>query len=283
MTEEQKRVCFVDTDIKDIGEKYKPLEYMALADALAPGEKPVSTQILRTGPGRNNEMWIAAANALGVEGVNAMHIAALLEHGQLDEETQSWVAEEYDRISRSPESATRKIELSRLLSRIGWPLTGERSIDGTFLTNMHFSTGMGIETAIDVAVAGYEVATRELQLTQVCDPNQKIENGESLTDREQNLINLCTRFQKALTSHIDRTGKLPHEWSLQDVKRFNLLHAKLTMAQTTASLQEHTAQTTSLVEQEFLLPTVEQLVEIGAVDLEAIKEYFYQNNRHFQN
>lgn len=229
-------VVFHDTDITN-PEGYAALEHIALPYALPVGEIQ-STYVARTGEGRNNEPWVLAGNMTGMSHLN-------------------------------PEM----MKMSMLMGTFTWPLTGERALKASVAETLPWSSGMGIETTLNVNMAGIDLKNGERGVMQVLNPNPKMEDRMSPRDREFAIVFRCAAQLQALTKDVNRFQTPLHEWSLQQIGEYNAWYGGVQTSQAVPS-GANTHQPNSFVnmESDYILPSVEQLDALEAIDWEAIQD-----------
>ena len=218
-------VAWHDTDVQNPHE-YDALTHLYVPDTYAGGQKIRARRVARNGEGRNNEMWQAEANQLGAASITAIKERFLNPqkenpHGISDSE---FFARE-----------KRMMELALLLANNTWPITGERAGQ---VRDIPFSTGMGIETLMDIYDAGLDVRDQDNTVAQIGNPNQKIENAVVDTKREWMLMNYCADFQRIVSEHIFTTGRMLHEWRLEDIRDFNNKYADMLQTYAVTCLQK---------------------------------------------
>jgi hypothetical protein len=246
----QRPVCFHDTDIMNPDE-YDALRHMMLPYAYrVGGQDPEAVHIARNGSGRRNEPWTIQTN---VERNTAL---AMLKARMLGRDMVPHLSDR--ELQRRTLDAMR---LEIIMGTYTWPLTGERIVDAR---DLPLSTGMGIETILDVGVAGKDVRNRTNTIAQVADPAPKTENGISTDSKDFALISLCTVWQKNLADHIMRTGRMPHEWSVDDIRDFNLVYGGMPNIHAAPSDHPNASPHHAYAPSEFVLPSLKQIREIEA-------------------
>ena len=257
---EKQFVMFHDTDIVNTGPHegshearsgdYAALEHLALPYAYPLDDGQIySSMLLKTGAGRNNEPWLLLANMLAKAA------------------------------KRRGNAETAK--LATLLGALGWPLSGERTLSGTVETHqgkiplaraIPFSTGMGIETHIDVTLAGIDVKDGRRHVMQVANPNPKIENGESLDDREYALIAGCANYMGEVVDHIEEVGRGIIDWTPEDIGRFNEVSGGVGHDIFVPNKNEHHENAPVVIRTDYVLPSMQQLRDLGVVDWDKVQE-----------
>jgi hypothetical protein len=225
-------ILFHDTDITNPDE-YGVLPLIAASLGANGGLHDTSSAlyIARTGPGRNNEGWTATMShhARGGTLGSHEHMAAAL-----------------------------------LAARIVWPLTGERLIPGSMLVDMPWTTGMSIETQMNLCLVGREVREGRLILNQVCNPSPKVESAVSEPVREFALVNGCADFALRALTFSETTKRLPHEFDVADVRAFNYAHGGKQVWSYYQS-NNHAANVSASRTTDFMLPSLRQMKEMGAL------------------
>src|SRR3989344_8860045 len=246
-------IVFHDTDIINPGpdslddlrgseEDYAALDYLALPLAYPVG--PVTAiNIVRTGTGRNNESW----------------------HGENQHQLDPI------HTVRTKEQRLAQI-LAHHLGSIVWPLTGERLIRGDILRNIPWTTDMNIETLLNVTLAGIDLRSGERGIMQVADPAHKSEAGESIPPREWCLLYGCESGLRTYFQTIQESGRLLHEWDPVDIGIYNLYYGNRSHRTITKGRYDHQPNVVTKYKRGLLLPSINSLIQIGAVDLEAIRQ-----------
>lgn len=265
-------VAYHDTDITNPKE-YDALTHLYIPHTYARGQEVTVSRIARNGQGRNNEIWQAAANQIGTEA------AVDLKQKFLDPTASNPEGISDDEFYRRVKG---QIDLSTLMGNNTWPLTGERTGK---VYDLIFSTGMGIETQADLHDAGIDVRNKDNTVAQTGNPNPKIENAESETSREFMLINYCANYQKQVAEHIMRTGRMLHEWTVDDIRTFNNMYADLVQTFAVPNEAPNAAPARGLAPTEYMIPSIKhirQLEEeqgISLVDWDKMREVFMQQNK----
>lgn len=265
-------VAYHDTDITNPKE-YDALTHLYIPHTYARGQEVNVSRIARNGQGRNNEIWQASANQIGTEA------AVQLKQKFLDPNAPNPEGMTDDEFYRRIKG---QLEISTLLGNNTWPLTGERAGK---MYDVIFSTGMGIETQVDMHDAGIDVRNKDNTVAQTGNPNPKNENAESETSREFMLINYCGNYQKQVADHIMRTGRMLHEWTLDDIRTFNNTYADLVQTFAVPSEAPNAAPARGLAPTEYMIPSIRhirQLEEeqgISLVNWDKLREVFMQQNK----
>ncbi len=251
-----KTVIFHDTDITNPGSEdaqrsesgsYGALEHLAIPYTYPLDSGTIhSTMIARTGTGRNNEPWLYQANM----------IAAM---------------------SHLPKMQ----RLAVLLGSLEWPLSGERTIGGNITSHdgsikpliheLAFPVGMGVETYMNIALAGIDAKTGRRSVFQVANPNPKLENRESPRDREYGLIFGCAKNLNFLARHVEETGKHVIDWDIDDIASFNQKHGGRRDMLSVPSPIDHQPNRVVSSGVDVLLPSISMLESLGAVNWDKVK------------
>lgn len=238
-------VAFHDTDIVNCGpsdgsrgsiEDYAALDYLGLPFAFPVGEIN-AVHIGRTGPGRNNESW----------------------HG----ENQHYLSKDM------PHDVRR---LAHNIAPLMWPLTGERLIKGDVLKRMPWAVDMNIETLLDFTLAGLNVESGEQRVMQVANPAQKIENRESTDPREWGMIYGCEKTLRTYYDMYRGTGRLAHQWDIGDIQYYNHIYGNRSDVTATKAAAQHMPNTLQKVVRGVLMPSIEQMLELGVIDIEGLQK-----------
>ncbi len=236
---QNRMVLFSDTDFIDPWE-YDSLAHLAIPLTIDDGFEPRLIKTAKTGAGRNNEAWTREANAVATD--------------------------------------PRQHELTRgaalLCQQLVWPLSGNLAMHGADLYNMPFATGTGIETQMVVYYAGRQLESGRAEVAQVCNPNALTEEGESRPVRESALIGRCQTWLRLTLEACGQYEKLLHQWDASEIADFNRQHGG---RHVWGSFQQqfHTAQAPSKIILDFMLPSLRQCDEIGAINwqrLESLKD-----------
>ncbi|GEM_PF-6355841 len=250
-------VIFHDTDIVNAGPQdpdapgksgeYSALEHLALPFSYPVDRGPIhSAMILRTGAGRNNEPWLWEARAIA---------------------------------KRNANPDIRKLSL--LLGSLGWPLSGERTLGGTIQTPqgeialaraLPLAVGMGVETHMNIALAGLDVKNGRRSVMQVANPHAKIESRESPRDREYGLIYGCANYMGDAVEHIGNTGRGIIDWTAQDVANFNIIYGGQQDNVFVPSSDDHHGNKLVTIKTDYVLPSMQQLKELGVVNWDRVQE-----------
>ncbi|MBI1863365.1 hypothetical protein HYS00_04585 [Candidatus Microgenomates bacterium] len=241
----QNGVAFIDSDImNNSAGGYDPLAYLALPGVVNPGNDLRAISVARTGPGRNNEMTVNSLNELAYD------------TDQLDDESRQTAF--------------------LLAATNSWALTGERlfpAVDGhSMLFSMPWTTGMSIETQMNLYRAGIELAKRGVQSAQVFNPNPKVERGISDPVREFSMLSRCVDWQVQVLRHASRVGRQLPDFSIADIADFNKSHGAVEQTRYYVS-ERHAPNTPRVIERDFMLPSVDQMISMGAVNVDALQTY----------
>lgn len=243
-----------DTDIVNPGpgrqEEAVPGDYCALDHLAIPYAYPLQDATvravynLRTGEGRNNEPWHMMTN----------NIAGLSEDEKM------------------------KV-LGKALGTIAWPLTGERLVQGDLLRTFPRATGMETETQDNFCLTGIDLRDGKRGLMQVANPNPKTENKPSPRTREFAIVDQCCLWGQRLTQHIERTGRHPDQWNLEDIASFNRSFGGRLYTISVPSASDHHPNQSVEVRFGYLLPSIDQLRQLpDAVDWESIRQVVSNNS-----
>lgn len=187
-------IMFHDTDIGN------PDTYDATKHAVGfpitfppEGQPFITGQIARLGRGRNNEPIAGEVNRMANLGATPL-----------------------------------ERQLGTALQSVIWHLTGERWISWGELKRMPFAPRMGIESLINFYMAsrtieeGYEVRAQVpvVERKREYDPVTGSDE-ESYPDREFDMVYMLQIFYAALGRYTSETGKLPSQWDVADISRFN--------------------------------------------------------------
>lgn len=254
-------LAFHDTDIVNPGPQdpqapgtegeYSALDYLAIPYAFPPqGSSQIhGVYSLRTGAGRNNEPWTHTFNVLARSG------------------------------SRMQDPIWYKY--ATLITTLGWPLTGERTLSGTVERNgekvplaraLGWTTKMGIETYLNLALTGIDTRSEERQIMQVANPDPKLENRESPRDREFSIVDSVALFGYDMFEHSQATGRLPHEWTISDIAKFNQTYAQEAIQVSVPSRTDHHGNKIVDVNPDFILPSMQDLRDLDVVDWERLQQ-----------
>jgi hypothetical protein len=219
----------------------RPWEYDSIAHLAIPlliddGFTPRLIKTAKTGAGRNNEAWTREANAMAHD----IH---------------------------QPE-ITRGMAL--LCGQLIWPLSGNLAMRGEDFYQIPFATGPGIETQILAYYAGRQLQRGELEVAQVCNYNAVVEDGESRAVRESAMIGRCQLWLRAVLEQCGKIDKPLHEWEIVDIKNFNTIHGGKNVWGAYQS-DFHGPQTASKITLDFMLPSIEQCNQLGAIDWKKMK------------
>ncbi|CAN5216032.1 hypothetical protein BH09PAT2_BH09PAT2_11370 [soil metagenome] len=237
-------IAFHDTDIVNAGPKdgsrgteedYAALDYLALPLAYPVG--PVNAvHIAKTGNGRNNESWTGEVG-----------------HMMNDENPQIQ-------------------HLAHYIAPLVWPLTGERMIKVDVLRKIPFPTDMNVETMLDFAVCGIDAQEGQRKLMQVANATPKRENRESTNPREWGMIYACEAGLKTYFNTVRQTGKYPHEWDHEIIGIYNMMYGNKPYRAATKDEHIHRPQQIVKSTRGILMPTIDQLYELDAVDWDGIRQ-----------
>ncbi len=166
----------------------------------------------------------------------------------------------------SPNPKVRRMAIA--LSRMVWPLTGERAMRLDTLVDMPFASGMGLETAIDLVVAGREAENKGdvTLIGQTLNPASKTENRPSLPGREFKMIETLGVYAILVGEVIAKTGKYLHQWGPKEISLFN---AQLEERQLIVSVpaDELSANRIEHIIPDRMVPSVRQMIDMGIIDM----------------
>lgn len=238
-------IVFHDTDIIN-PEEYAATEYLAFAMQYQPGNTNFdmhycSAQISRHGPGRNNHPMMLAASLIA---------------------DNTFINNE-------------KVRLMGLtLESLSWPITGERAFRWGELKKMLWTNGMGIETWINMWNASRDVQEQTRGLAQVANPSPKREEAISDAKREISMINGLALWMLKTAKFAADIDKLPTEWTQEDVARYNdRLGGQVFYISTMDEFGDtdgHNPMVDSEKKNEYIFPSMDQLFEVGALNVYAI-------------
>ncbi|QQS43454.1 hypothetical protein IPM65_04860 [Candidatus Roizmanbacteria bacterium] len=234
-------VAYHDTDIVNPDE-YAALDYLGIPFAFPVGEMN-GVYIGRTGAGRNNE---------SLQGEN-MH-----------------------NLSKRKSAEVRRI--AHNFAPIMWPLTGERIVKGDVIANMPWPVDMNIETMIDFTLAGLNAEAGEQRLMQVANPTQKEENRVSTDPREWGMIYGCEKSLRTYYEMFEDTGRMPHQWGVEDVARYNKDYGNFGDNVMTKGEIVNQPNTLQRVARGVMMPSINQLIELGVFDIEGLRQELMQRN-----
>lgn len=226
-------IIFHDSDITN-PEEYAGLHYLFLPMIFYPeGYPPRSVHMAKTGKGRNNEPL-------------------------------------FSMISDCMNSQDEEIEkLGYSMAGLIWPLAGERAMRWKDLRKCIWSNAMGIETLLDVQLAGMDTEDGKRLLFQVANRIPKSENRPSLPHREMGMIMGLERLFKDLKTAAkaagDKKAILPHNWNLANIALYNQRFGGETFAMAFGDNETSETQA-SYIQQgivDFILPSIEQMVNNG--------------------
>lgn len=208
---EGKLVVLEDTDVANPYD-YDPLTYLAMPLACSDDNKfKKFIYIARTGPGRNNEGFTEHA--------------ARLAFSPDKEDLHPDVLPYFE--ARTMGSIGRRISMLNCVP--AWPLTGERAIQGEYLLDMPFPTGMSLETVINIYASGRQLSEGKHLFHQVFNPSPKKEEVPNVHSRERRILARCEDTLDYLTVFLDRAGALLHEISPQQIIHFNHFFSQVYM------------------------------------------------------
>jgi hypothetical protein len=161
-------------------------------------------------------------------------------------------------------------EVNSLVSRLGWPLTGEFFDKAGQVKSRANMAGMGIETFRNLDNASRQVKAGHLSNIQVCNPAPKRENGDSPSTREFQVIFGCAYNQRVLVHFCQEHGIMP-----DDLGRIDGLHWLKLWNETIAGRmaidfpvpvhERNDVPETVTITPDFILPSIDQLVYLGAL------------------
>lgn len=192
------RVVFHDTDITN-PDNYKALEWLAipLLDPPCVDDYVHSVYVAKTGPGRNNETQTIAAAVID----NSLQDLLLY----------------YDVLDLDPKAN----QLLRQYSTLIWMLTGERMISGELLKQMPWSSGMTIETTINLYLLGMQIDKERLHVCQVLNPQRKVECAPAAHEREMSMMQECALWLQKNVLYTALYSKFLHEYTEDDIVTIN--------------------------------------------------------------
>lgn len=231
-------VAFHDTDIEN-PDQYAAPDHLAIPLAYPVGDINDINAIMigRTGPGRWNE---------SLQGENQHYL------------------------HRSMPDKIRRVAHS--FAAIVWPLTGERMIRGDILRKLPWPTDMNVETFLDFALAGINAERGVQGIRVVLDPHQKIENRESTMPREFGMLYACEQGLRSYYEMLRMTDRYAHLWDIEDVGLYNLIYGNESGRTATKNERDHQPNTFVKINRGLLLPSVEMLMQMGAVDMDRLQE-----------
>jgi len=231
-------IIFHDTDITNV-EEYGATEYLAIP-MLNPsfGQHERSIQIARHGAGRNNDTMMETAS----------------------------------KISDPDNIDNLKIQmLGRTLESLSWHLSGERALRWSEIKNMVWCNGMGIETLLNMVMAGRDITVGTRGVAQVANPNPKIEIAISDPKREKGMIYSLARWMFKVAKFCDLRNKLPNEFDENDIYDYNTeLGGKsftITVPDEYSDSGLHDQMVDVEKRNEYLFPSLNTLYEMGFIDL----------------
>lgn len=237
-------LAFIDSDIlNNAAGGYDPLAYLALPGVVDPDEQLRAITLARTGPGRNNEVMIESLNNIAYD-------------EQIDDESRHvalWMA------------ATNS-----------WALTGERlfpAVDGTNLAfQIPWTTGMSIETQMNLYRASLEIQTNRLHSAQVFNPNPKVERGASDAVREFSMLSRCVDWQERVLDFSTALGRQLPDFDCDDIARFNDQYGGQEQTRFYIS-SNHAPNTPRVIGRDFMLPSVETMKNLGLINMDQLNTY----------
>ncbi|HLD01329.1 MAG TPA: hypothetical protein VJC10_00475 [Patescibacteria group bacterium] len=243
---DDKILAFHDTDVKnpnpdteilddyDQPDRYGALEHLATArlGGQSIGMNDIrAVHLMRTGEGRNNESWTYEANKIA-------------------------------------ESSDPKVaEMGLMAAQLAWPLTGERDINGNLLKTLIYASGMGIETIFDLQVSGIDAAEGTRGVAEIANPYAKAENRLSPRDRELTIVMTCAKFAGYLSEHSKDVGRVPHEWTIDDIALFNNRFGGSHRTITAPSRDDHHPNEIKHYTVDFVYPSIQQFEDMGAINM----------------
>jgi hypothetical protein len=228
-------VAFHDTDIVN-PDSYDALRLTALPLVHAQ-QTPSLVLIGKSGAGRNNQGWTGTMNLIAAD----------------------------------PDYSSCIRMVARQASCLVWPLSGERMAAGNHLLQIPWSTGMSIETNMNLMFSSISVDEGRHQIHQVLSGVKKLESGTVAEDREWNLMQMCRGWGEALLRFCSNRNKSPIQLSLGDIRAFNLsIGGRVVDSMHQSPEDEANSVTSSAFD--FLLPSVKQLDELGAIDWDLLRQ-----------
>jgi hypothetical protein len=230
-----KMVIFSDTDFLNPWE-YDSIAHLGIPLTINDDFFPRLIKTAKTGWGRNNEAWTREANFIATD----------------------------DRLPL----LTRQLAL--MCQQMIWPLSGNLIMSGDDLRELPFASGAGIETQINVYYAGRQAQYGQCEVAQVCNPNPLREDGESRPVRESALIGRCQLWLRSLLEMCGEYDLPLHRWTIEKISNFNQLYGG---REHWGSFQSpfHTKQTPSKITQDYMLPSLNQCAQLGAIDWDRMK------------
>jgi hypothetical protein len=232
--DDDKRTVFAhDTDIIN-PEQYAAPEHLLAALAYSP-DYVQSGGILRTGVGRNTE-------------------------------TNTYVASQLANQLENPDLRA----INAIMSRLGWPLTGEFFDRAGNLKARANMAGMGIETFRNADSAARMWRDGQINNIQVANPNPKMENGASPSYREFQVIYGCAYNHQILMTFCEDKGITPDIFGtiegLPYLKLWNeTIAGKITADFTVPVHETHDAPEIITVSPDYIMPSIDQLVHLGVL------------------
>lgn len=148
--------------------------------------------------------------------------------------------------------------------RMVHPCAGEFIIGTDTLFQLPFTDGYSIETILRFGIVGYNIDSEE-QEVQVRNPNERLD-GCNGGWGEQFMMNMISRSGIAYAM----TGKPPHLWTLDDIHRLNQGFSQMCVIP--GLPQEHGPMIGRDVSADRVLPSVNQLLEQGWVNVDRLNE-----------
>lgn len=171
------------------------------------------------------------------------------------------------------------IEMGAFLGVMMWPLTGERAFPLDVALDMPLPVSMGLEIATDLYIAGREAVYEGSVplVAQVANPADKVENRPSTEAREYKMITGLAVYTRAYEDVVSRTGRFPHEWTVDDVREFN--HA-LVMQRPMVVIPSTGLEGTKIEQMppDYMLPSVRQMIDMGIINMEQVKTVLQGSN-----
>lgn len=235
-------VAFHDTDIINPRE-YLGLEYLTIplwaSEMGLDASNLLSTYVARTGSGRNNQPIHSALNALVAE----------------------------------PGGETRRMarELALNVSLAPWPITGERIIRADIVRRLPWTNDMTIESQINVMLAGESVSRSAFTTAHAISPYPKLECADVTVDREWRMMNYCAHHHRVVIEHCNTIHKVLGDWSIEDIKGFNEQTSTRIIPGIITNDAGATGSIAYATRPPYMLPSVGMLVELGLVDVNAVK------------